>query len=490
MSYIKIPMGNRCSYINFTGTKEFSFKTPSLKWINCKKSYMGMRVRVTQTAPGLVNNNPVILHGLRPVTATNVLSRVDGVNHPCYVTMPYINNNPISCFYKNCVTQIGTEAIWNDEELMCGITMYKLHTMTKEEEKIRNSNNKISCISKNECFTFPDIPAVDILLTDVNITTTVQPVLTNMVAATAALSTAPLAASVPTYTYITRPSNISNVIDYFPDYNMTELCLSRRQEFLMKNNLFGFNQSHEILLTGAIPSPFFNSNDYIPPHTPITLRFTIDNNNYHTNLVSFSAATNATNNLSIIQMTSQDCQTTTNQIAVGVVDMFLYLYVENYDDVVNKSYDFEFLSYNGILKTMNQQVNSDSQLYNFPKQSKINFISCAFTQQEATIKNSLTDFGVRFDQVANVYFSNTVINDDPTTGVDYYDDVGNVITGQIGEIINYGAPPIMQTAEGYIKSTNNTTSPIINLRQISCMIMEEHFQVNHIILVSQQTVQQ
>ena len=66
MSYIKIPMGNSCSYINFTGTKEFSFKTPSLKWINGKKSYMGMRVRVTQTAPALVNNNPVILHGLRP----------------------------------------------------------------------------------------------------------------------------------------------------------------------------------------------------------------------------------------------------------------------------------------------------------------------------------------------------------------------------------------------------------------------------------------
>ena len=129
--------------------------------------------------------------------------------------------------------------------------------------------------------------------------------------------------ALPIYTYITRPSNISNVIDYFPDYDMTELYLSRRQEFLMKNNLFGFNQSHEILLTGAIPSPFLNSNEYIPQHTPITLRFTIDNNNYHTNLVSFSGAINAANNLSIIQMTSQDCQTAVNQIAVGVVDIFL-----------------------------------------------------------------------------------------------------------------------------------------------------------------------
>ena len=41
MSYIKIPMGNSCSYINFTGPKEFSFKTPSLKWISGKKIIHG-----------------------------------------------------------------------------------------------------------------------------------------------------------------------------------------------------------------------------------------------------------------------------------------------------------------------------------------------------------------------------------------------------------------------------------------------------------------
>ena len=197
----------------------------------------------------------------------------------------------------------------------------------------------------------------------------------------------------------------------------------------MENNLFGFNQTHEILLTGAIPSPFFNSNDYIPPHTPVTLRFTIDNNNYHNNIVSYSGMVNTTNNLKIIQMTSQNCQTATNQIAVGVVDMFLYLYVENYDDVVNKSYDFEFLGYSSICKTMNQQVNSDSQLFNFPKQRKINFISCAFTQLEATIKNSLTDFGVIFEQVANAYYSDKKVDGDPTTGNNYYDDVGIDITG-------------------------------------------------------------
>ena len=99
----------------------------------------------------------------------------------------------------------------------------------------------------------------------------------------------------------------------------------------MKNKLLSFNQSHESLLTNAISSPFYHSNDYIPPHTPITLRFTIDNNKYHTNLVSFSGAINTNNNCSIIQMSSQDCQTAENQMAVGVVDMLLCLYVENYE---------------------------------------------------------------------------------------------------------------------------------------------------------------
>ena len=99
---------------------------------------MGMRVRVTQTWPAIVNGNPVILPGLRPVTAIAITSIDDAthlIQHPCLVTLTYINNNPMSCFYKNCETLIGTEKIWGDEDLMCGNTMYKLNVMTKEEKK-------------------------------------------------------------------------------------------------------------------------------------------------------------------------------------------------------------------------------------------------------------------------------------------------------------------------------------------------------------------
>ena len=70
---------------------------------------MGMRVRVTQTGPALGNGSPVILPGLRPVTATIITSNDDAAQHPCFVTLPYINNDTMSCFYINCETLIGNE---------------------------------------------------------------------------------------------------------------------------------------------------------------------------------------------------------------------------------------------------------------------------------------------------------------------------------------------------------------------------------------------
>ena len=53
----------------------------------------------------------------------------------------------------------------------------------------------------------------------------------------ATLSSQPNAASVPTFTYPTVPSNVSNVIDYFPDYDIKKLSLSRRQVFLVKHEI-------------------------------------------------------------------------------------------------------------------------------------------------------------------------------------------------------------------------------------------------------------
>ena len=69
---------------------------------------MGMRVRVTQTWPAIVNDNPIILPGLIPVTAIAITSIDDATQHPCLVTLPYVIDNHVSCFYKNCETLIGT----------------------------------------------------------------------------------------------------------------------------------------------------------------------------------------------------------------------------------------------------------------------------------------------------------------------------------------------------------------------------------------------
>ena len=109
-------------------------------------------------------------------------------------------------------------------------------------------------------------------------------------------------------------------------------------------------------------------------------------------------------------MNTIDNQTTANQISVGVVDMFLYLYVENYDDIVNKTNEYTFLNYSGIMKTMQGSVNADNPIFSFPKERRYNFITCAFIQQQATIKNTLTDLGgIRFDQALPVEFSSTAV---------------------------------------------------------------------------------
>ena len=65
-------------------------------------------------------------------------------------------------------------------------------------------------------------------------------------------------------------------------------------------------------------------------------------------------------------MNTIDNQTAGNQISVGVVDMFLYLYVENYDDLVNKTNKYTFLNYSGIMKTMQGSVNADNPIFSFP----------------------------------------------------------------------------------------------------------------------------
>ena len=61
-----------------------------------------------------------------------------------------------------------------------------------------------------------DIPASFVLITGGSVNTIVITVTQAMIAA----GTAPTATSAPRFTYSTIPSNTSNVIDYFPDYDI------------------------------------------------------------------------------------------------------------------------------------------------------------------------------------------------------------------------------------------------------------------------------
>ena len=69
-------------------------------------------------------------------------------------------------------------------------------------------------------------------------------------------------------------------------------------------------------------------------------------------------------------MTSQDSQKgTPNCIGVGVIDVWLYLYCEQYDDITDKTYPYDFINYKGVGKTMTQGVSSDSQIFQFERKN-------------------------------------------------------------------------------------------------------------------------
>ena len=106
---------------------------------------------------------------------------------------------------------------------------------------------------------------------------------------------------------------------------------------------------------------------------------------------------------------------------------------------------------------MQGSVNADNPIFSFPKERRYNFITCAFIQQQVTIKNTLTDLGgIRFYKVSSVSFSNVPV----TTS---YNASNQIIPSQIGEIVDYGAVGgIVQHQECYIKSSLNRTSPTIN----------------------------
>ena len=80
---------------------------------------MVMRVRVTQSAA----TSAAILPGLRPIINT-----VDVDGHPVTVTIPYLNNNPITTFFTSLKTEIGNYEVTSDDNLPAGNTMYKIIT--------------------------------------------------------------------------------------------------------------------------------------------------------------------------------------------------------------------------------------------------------------------------------------------------------------------------------------------------------------------------
>ena len=83
----------------------------------------------------------------------------------------------------------------------------------------------------------------------------------------------------------------------------------------------GFNKYYEVEVNTQLLAPMFQSDDLILPNTPMTLRFTVDNN-YFTNLISI-AGSNVTSLGSLYTITKLESPFPTagtiNTIAVGVL---------------------------------------------------------------------------------------------------------------------------------------------------------------------------
>ena len=168
--------------------------------------------------------------------------------------------------------------------------------------------------------------------------------------------------------------------------------------------MYNLNYNREIELVGSIPSPLFHSNEPIPANTEITLTYIIDNNNYHTNLINYAGSFSGGvgTKPTIIQMDTKDCNNGVNNcIAVGILDFYLLLYCEPANPIVDRISPYDFVNYSSIRKTLNNNVSSDSQQFNFAKNRRINFIALAFTQNRQQ-KQSLSDFGIPFDEVLTV----------------------------------------------------------------------------------------
>ena len=157
-----------------------------------------------------------------------------------------------------------------------------------------------------------------------------------------------------TYTDNTVTINSTKFQSISPEFDITSLVYLTPRQMYATENLCGLNYKKETELVSDIPCALFKNHTPLPPHTPISLNFRIDSNNYHINLIYSAGAfptadvvaatttTVAAHPPTIVKMTSQDSQKgPPNCIGVGVVDVWLYLYCEQYDDITNKTYPYD-----------------------------------------------------------------------------------------------------------------------------------------------------
>ena len=336
--YMRVRSNTFVSYTGFNGDIEFNVNaSESERWISTKNSYLSARLRIVMT------NEAGVAGTLQPIL--NSGTRIA----PTKVSIPYISPNPAGCLFGAVSCDIKEENVSLNQNIGQCNTLYRTLYESKAENETINASNPIKYMN------FADADGI--------------------------------------------AENKSAILtDYF-DYPVAYNALTNftgHKLFALKN-MMGFNKYYEVEVNTQLLAPMFYSDDLIPPNTPLTLRYTVDNN-FFTNLISI-AGSNFSSLGTPYTITKLESPlppaNTVNTIAVGVVDLNLWLYRVHMPDIVGIPKEISIKQFDSVLHPITAGTHDEFNV-SFKKNRRVTHIALAFCQNKSNIKTTTTDFSSGF----------------------------------------------------------------------------------------------
>ena len=334
--YTRVRSNTFVSYTGFNGDIEFNINaSESERWISTKNSYLSARLRIVMTdeAGNVSTLQPIVNAGVSRAAATKV-------------SIPYISPNPAGCLFSAVACDIKEENVSLNQNIGQTNTLFRTLYESKSENETINNSNPIKYMN------FADVD--------------------------------------------TTENKGAMLTDYFTGYPNGLTNFSGHKLFALKN-MMGFNKYYEVEVNTQLMAPLFYSDDMIPPNTPLTLRYTVDNN-FFTNLISIAGSNFSSLGApyTITKLESPfPTAGTINTIAIGVVDLNLWLYRVHMPDVVSIPKEINIKQFDSVLHPITAGTHDEFNV-SFKKNRRVTHIALAFVQKKANIKTTTTDFSSGF----------------------------------------------------------------------------------------------